>query len=55
MSMVMEFLGLSPGGVNEIPAEDPAKDDAARRAGAMVMRLVATTSGVDVRDPRLDR
>ncbi|MBA2380697.1 MAG: dihydroxy-acid dehydratase [Chloroflexi bacterium] len=40
MSMVMETLGLSPGGMNEIPAEDPAKDDAARRAGEIVMRLV---------------
>jgi dihydroxy-acid dehydratase len=40
MSMVMEFLGLSPAGMNEIPAEDGAKDDAARRAGEMVMRLV---------------
>ena len=40
MSMVMEFLGLSPAGMNEIPAEDPAKDEAARRAGEMVMRLV---------------
>jgi dihydroxy-acid dehydratase len=40
MSMVIEFLGLSPAGMNEIPAEDPAKDDAARRAGELVMRLV---------------
>jgi dihydroxy-acid dehydratase len=40
MSMVMEFLGLSPAGLNEIPAEEPAKDEAARRAGEMVMRLV---------------
>ncbi|HEX5824641.1 MAG TPA: dihydroxy-acid dehydratase [Candidatus Limnocylindrales bacterium] len=40
MSMVIEFLGLSPAGLNEIPAEDPAKDDGARRAGEMVMRLV---------------
>jgi dihydroxy-acid dehydratase len=40
MSMVLESLGLSPAGLNEIPAEDPAKDDAARRAGEMVMRLV---------------
>jgi hypothetical protein len=40
ISMVMEFLGLSPAGLNEIPAEDPAKDDAARRAGEMLMRLV---------------
>ena len=28
MSMVLEFLGLSPGGLNGIPAEDPKKDDA---------------------------
>jgi dihydroxy-acid dehydratase len=40
MSMVMETLGLSPGGLNGIPAEDPAKDEAARAAGEMVMRLV---------------
>ena len=40
MSMVIEFLGLSPAGLNEIPAEEPAKDEAARRAGEMVMRLV---------------
>jgi dihydroxy-acid dehydratase len=40
MSMVIETLGLSPGGLNGIPAEDPAKDDAARRAGELVMRLV---------------
>ena len=40
MSMVMETLGLSPAGMNGIPAEDPAKDDAARQAGEMVMRLV---------------
>jgi dihydroxy-acid dehydratase len=40
MSMVMEALGLSPAGLNEIPAEDPAKDGAARTAGEMVMRLV---------------
>jgi dihydroxy-acid dehydratase len=40
MSMVMEFLGLSPAGLNAIPAEDPAKDDAARRSGELVMDLV---------------
>jgi dihydroxy-acid dehydratase len=40
MSMVMEFLGLSPAGLNGIPAEDPAKDDAARRCGELVMDLV---------------
>jgi dihydroxy-acid dehydratase len=40
MSMVIETLGLSPAGLNGIPAEDPAKDIAARTAGEMVMRLV---------------
>jgi dihydroxy-acid dehydratase len=40
MSTVMEFLGLSPGGLNGIPAEDPAKDEAARRSGELVMDLV---------------
>ena len=40
MSMVMELLGLSPAGLNAIPAEDPAKDDAARQAGELAMTLV---------------
>lgn len=40
MSMVMEVLGLSPAGLNEIPAPDPKKLDAARQAGEMVMDLV---------------
>jgi dihydroxy-acid dehydratase len=40
MSMVMEFIGLSPAGLNGIPAEDPAKDAAARRCGELVMDLV---------------
>jgi len=40
MSTAMEFLGLSPGGLNGIPAEDPKKDDAARQAGELVMTLV---------------
>jgi len=40
MSTAMEFLGLSPGGLNGIPAEDPKKDDAARKAGELVMTLV---------------
>src|SRR6185369_3832002 len=40
MSMVLEFLGLSPGGLNGIPAEDPAKDAAARQAGELAMTLV---------------
>jgi dihydroxy-acid dehydratase len=40
MSTVMEFLGLSPGGLNGIPAEDPAKDQAARATGELAMTLV---------------
>ena len=40
MSAVMEFIGLSPAGLNGIPAEDPAKDDAARRTGELAMDLV---------------
>ena len=40
MSMVMEVLGLSPTGLNDIPAEDSAKDEAARRCGELVMDLV---------------
>jgi len=40
MSLVMEFLGLSPAGLNGIPAEDPKKEVAAHEAGELVMRLV---------------
>ena len=40
MSSVMEFMGLSPAGLNGIPAEDPAKDEAARKTGELVMDLV---------------
>ena len=40
MSMVLEFLGLSPAGLNGIPAEDAAKDAAAHRCGELVMELL---------------
>src|SRR6186997_1433550 len=40
MSTVLEFIGLSPAGLNGIPAEDPSKDAAAHRAGELVMDLV---------------
>jgi dihydroxy-acid dehydratase len=40
MATVLEFIGLSPAGLNGIPAEDPAKDEAARRSGELVMDLV---------------
>ena len=40
MSTVMEFMGISPAGLNGIPAEDPEKDMAARKTGELVMDLV---------------
>ena len=40
MSTVLEFIGLSPAGLNGIPAEDPAKDAAAHASGELVMDLV---------------
>src|SRR5918911_1239036 len=40
MATVLEFLGISPAGLNDVPATDPAKRDAAYRAGTIVMRLV---------------
>jgi dihydroxy-acid dehydratase len=40
MSTVMEFIGLSPSGLNGIPAEDPDKEAAAHRTGELVMDLV---------------
>ncbi|MCI0345302.1 MAG: dihydroxy-acid dehydratase [Chloroflexi bacterium] len=40
MSTVLEFIGISPAGLNGIPAEDPRKDDAARKAGELAMTLV---------------
>jgi len=40
MAMVLEFLGISPAGLNDVPATDPAKHDAAYQAGKIAMRLV---------------
>jgi dihydroxy-acid dehydratase len=40
MSMVLEILGLSPAGLNGIPAEHPDKDAAAHRCGEIVMDLI---------------
>jgi len=40
MSMVLEVLGLSPSGLNGIPAQDPKKDEASHRCGEIVMDLV---------------
>ena len=40
MATVIEFLGIAPSGLNDMPATDPAKKDAAYEAGKMAMRLV---------------
>ena len=40
MAMAMEFLGISPAGANAIPAVGIAKQEAARQAGELVMRLL---------------
>jgi dihydroxy-acid dehydratase len=41
MAMAGEILGLSPMGLNDVPAVDPRKPGVAMRAGEIVMRLVA--------------
>jgi dihydroxy-acid dehydratase len=40
MSMAGAMLGLSPMGLNDVPAVDPRKGGAAARAGEIVMKLV---------------
>jgi dihydroxy-acid dehydratase len=40
MSTALEFLGISPGGMNGIPALNRGKGAAAREAGRMAMRLL---------------
>jgi dihydroxy-acid dehydratase len=40
MSTALEFLGISPAGLNGIPALDPAKDNAAEQAGRLAMKLL---------------
>src|SRR5690606_32671532 len=40
MATVMEFIGLSPMGSATPGATDPAKDDVAERAGALVMDVL---------------
>ncbi|KFN44585.1 dihydroxy-acid dehydratase [Arenimonas oryziterrae] len=41
MAMVLTALGLSPLGLNDIPATDPAKRDAAFRCGELAMQCLA--------------
>src|SRR5664280_885318 len=40
MSMALDVLGISPGGLNEVPATDRGKGAAAYNAGELVMKLV---------------
>ena len=40
MAMAMEFLGISPAGANAVPAVGKAKQQVARQAGELVMRLL---------------
>ena len=40
MATAMELLGISPMGLNSIPAMDPEKDKAAFKAGELVMELL---------------
>jgi dihydroxy-acid dehydratase len=40
MAMALEFIGLTPIGLGNVPATDPRKNDAAYRAGTMVMDLL---------------
>jgi dihydroxy-acid dehydratase len=40
MAMALEFIGLTPVGLGNVPATDPRKDDAAYRCGTLVMDLL---------------
>ena len=40
MAMALEFIGLTPIGLGNVPATDPRKDEAAYRAGTLVMELL---------------
>lgn len=40
MALAVEFLGLSPPGYATIPAVDPRKDEATRKAGALAVELL---------------
>ena len=41
MSVAITVLGLSPMGANEVAANDPKKNDEARRTGQLVMEMIA--------------
>ena len=53
MATALDFLGISPSDLSNIPATDPAKKEAAEKAGELVMRLVRediTPSKIVTRD-----
>lgn len=41
MATVSQVLGISPVGMNDVPAEDAEKEDVAMQAGAMMLDLIA--------------
>jgi dihydroxy-acid dehydratase len=40
MALALEFLGISPAGLGDVPAAAPSKGDTAERAGQLVLALV---------------
>lgn len=40
MAMIGEIIGISPMGMNDVPAEDPEKLDVALQAGEMLLKLI---------------
>jgi dihydroxy-acid dehydratase len=40
MALALEFLGLSPAGLNDVPAVDPRKAEVAERCGELILQLV---------------
>jgi dihydroxy-acid dehydratase len=45
MATAMTLMGISPLGSNDVPATDPAKPEAAKRAGELVVRLIERGQG----------
>ena len=48
MATISQVLGISPVGMNDVPAEDPHKETVAMDAGAMILNLIE--SGIRPRD-----
>ncbi len=41
MAMIAETMGISPMGMNDVPAMDSKKDDVSLQAGELIMRMIA--------------